>query len=136
MRSFVLLVVFSFLPCSRRLLRRLAAVFGGAAGARMSAQFLPVILAHVYAIILGGFPDVGEGQFAVFVGNADRLVETGDSVSDMARVGHRLLALFWEGEQAPRKSASINSDEETMTQQLAATSAALVGIGPGTNLRA
>ena len=81
MRSFVLLVVFSFLPCSRRLLRRLAAVFGGAAGARMSAQFLPVILAHVYAIMLGGFPDVGEGQFAVFVGNADRLVETGDSVS-------------------------------------------------------
>ena len=73
MRSFVLLVVFSFLPCSRRLLRRLAAVFGGAAGARMSAQFLPVILTHVDAVMLGGFPDIGEGQFAVLVGNSDAM---------------------------------------------------------------
>jgi hypothetical protein len=46
--------------------------------------------------------DIGEGELAVLVGHADRLIEAGDRVSDVARVGQRFLALFRKGEHAVR----------------------------------
>src|SRR5262245_15660878 len=101
------LVVLPSLSCGRRLLCLFATVFGGPACARMPAKFLPVILAHIDAVMLGGFLDVGEGQFAVIVGNADRLVETGNSVSHVTRVGHRLFTLLREGEDAVRQVAAL-----------------------------
>jgi hypothetical protein len=61
------LVVFPFLPCGCRLLRRLVAFFGGAAGARISAQFIPLILANVDAVMFGRFPEVGGGLGLIMV---------------------------------------------------------------------
>ena len=64
------LVVLPSLSRGRGLLRGLATVLGGPASAGVPAQLLPVIFTHIDAVMPGGFLDVGEGQFTVFVGNA------------------------------------------------------------------
>src|SRR6185369_10899709 len=103
------LVVFAlvFFPCFCRLLRRLAAVLSRAARARLAAELLPVLLGHVHAVMLRRLLDVGEGELAVLVGHPNRLIEAGDRVSDVARVGQRFLALFRKGEHAVRQVAAL-----------------------------
>ena len=93
----------TWLPPSARGLR----VFSGSVGARMLAQFGPVRFGHVDAVMLGCLLDVGERQLAVLIRNADCLIESGNGVSDVARVGHRLLALFGEREDAVRQVATF-----------------------------
>src|SRR6476646_676010 len=56
-------------------------------------KLAPAILFHIDAVILRSLLDVGEGELAVGVGNALDLVEAGEGVLDMARLGQRLFAL-------------------------------------------
>src|SRR5208337_2652851 len=83
-----------------RLARRFPPILSGAAGMRRPSQLCPVRFRHVDAVVLGGLLDVGEGQFAVSVGNVNRLIEAGDGVSDVFRVRQWLLALLGEREPA------------------------------------
>src|SRR5689334_2471629 len=82
------------------------AVFFSAARAWATAKFLPVFFGHVDAVMLCRLLDIGEGKFAILLGDAGRLVETGDGVPDVAHVGQRLLALFGKGEHAVRQVTS------------------------------
>src|SRR6185437_3735334 len=75
--------------------------------ARLAAELLPVLLGHVHAVMLRRLLDVGEGELAVLVGHPNRLIEAGDRVSDVARVGQRFLALFRKGEHAVRQVAAL-----------------------------
>ena len=52
---------------------------------------------HLYAIVLRGGFDVGEGLFALVVGDVLYLIEAGDGVADVGGVVERLLALLREG---------------------------------------
>jgi hypothetical protein len=52
---------------------------------------------HLYAIVLRGGFDVGEGLFALVVGDVLYLIETSDGVADVGCVVKRLLAFVGEG---------------------------------------
>ena len=52
---------------------------------------------HLYAIVLRGGFDVGEGLFALVVGDVLYLIEAGDGVADVGCVVERLLAFVGEG---------------------------------------
>src|SRR5262249_46948905 len=84
------------------------AVFFGAARAWVTAEFLPVFLRHIDAVIFGRLLDIGEGELAILVRDAASLIETRNRVSDMARVGQRLFALLRKGKHAVGKIASLS----------------------------
>ena len=84
------------------------AVFFGAARAWVAAEFLPVFFCHVDAVIFGRLLNIGEGELAILVRDADSLIETRNRVPDMARVGQRLFALLRKGKHAVGKIASLS----------------------------
>ena len=73
----------------------------------VAPEFAPAILFHIDAVILRSLFDVGEGELAVGVGNALDLVEAGEGVLDMARVGQRLFALTRKGNTLSGSSARL-----------------------------
>jgi hypothetical protein len=85
--------VFAFvlLPRGRCFLRRFFAVLSGAAGARMLSEFLPVFSDISTPVMLRRFLDIGEGQFAIFVRDADRLVKAGPVCRLAFTASRRLL---------------------------------------------
>src|SRR5262249_7759011 len=88
--------------------RRPLAVFFGAAGAWVAAEFLPVFLRHIDTVMLGRLLDIGEGELALLVRYADSLIETRNRVPDMARVRQRLFALLRKGKHAVGKIAPLS----------------------------
>jgi hypothetical protein len=54
--------------------RPLALFFDGRAW--VAAEFLPIFLCHVDALIFGCLPDIGEGEVADLVRDVESLVET------------------------------------------------------------
>jgi hypothetical protein len=58
---------------------------------------VPACFGHVDSVVFGGGFDVGEGLFALVVGNVFDLIEAGNCVSDVGGVGERLFALVGEG---------------------------------------
>jgi hypothetical protein len=69
----------------------------GVGGVWLLAKVVPVGLGDVNAIVLCGGLDVGEGLFALVVGNVFDLVEAGDGVANMGGVVQWLLPLVGEG---------------------------------------
>ena len=98
-------VLFARLSCFAR---RPFTVFFSAAGAWVAAKFLPVFLRHIDTVMFGRLLDIGEGELAVLVRDADSLIETRNGVPNVARVGQRLFALLWKGENAVGKIAPLS----------------------------
>src|SRR5262249_37328496 len=80
----------------------------GAGRGWVAAEFLPVFFCHVDAVIFGRLLNIGEGELAILVRDADSLIETRNRVPDMARVGQRLFALLRKGKHAVGKIASLS----------------------------
>src|SRR5512141_1402988 len=62
--------------------------------------------------MLSGRLDIGEGEIAVCVRHALHLIETGERIAHMARVGQRLFLLLREGidaiwQIAPRRQIAV-----------------------------
>src|ERR1700693_3657229 len=64
---------------------------------RLALEIAPALLLDVDAVVLRRLLDVGEGEVAIGIGDALDLVEAGERVAHMARVGQGLLALLGEG---------------------------------------
>jgi hypothetical protein len=58
---------------------------------------VPACFGHVDSVVFGGSFDIGEGLFALLVGNVFDLIEAGDGITDVGGVGERLFALVGEG---------------------------------------
>ncbi len=58
---------------------------------------MPTGLSYIDAVVFGGSLDIGEGLFALLVGDIFDLIEAGDSVAYMGGVGQRLLAFVRKG---------------------------------------
>src|SRR5262249_58331107 len=84
------------------------AVFFGAARAWVAAEFLPVFFCHVDAVIFGRLLDIGEGELAILVRDADSLIETRNRVPDMARLGQMLFSLLPTGQHPVGKIRFLN----------------------------
>jgi hypothetical protein len=57
---------------------------------------VPACFGHIDSVVFGGSFDVGEGLFALVVGNVFDLIEASNGVTDVGGVGERLFALVWE----------------------------------------
>jgi hypothetical protein len=68
---------------------------------------VPAGFGDLYAVVLGGGFDVGEGLFALVVGDVLHLIEAGDGVADVGGVVERLLALVGEGVNGCGKVVSL-----------------------------
>jgi hypothetical protein len=68
---------------------------------------VPAGFGDLYAVVLGGGFDVGEGLFALVVGDVLHLIEAGDGVADVGGVVERLLALVGEGIDGCGKLVSL-----------------------------
>jgi hypothetical protein len=66
-------------------------------GVGLFAKIVPVGFGHFDTVVFGCGLDVGEGLFALVVGDILDLVETGDGVADVRGVVERLFAFFGEG---------------------------------------
>ena len=69
----------------------------GVGGVGLLAEVLPVSLRLFDAVVLSSGLDVGEGLFALVVGDVLHLIEAGDGVAHMGGIVQRLLALVGEG---------------------------------------
>jgi len=58
----------------------------GVGGVGFFAQVVPIAFGHLYAVVLCCGFDVGEGLFALLVGDVFDLIETGDGVADVGGV--------------------------------------------------
>jgi hypothetical protein len=67
------------------------------------AKVVPVGFGYFDTIVFGCGFDVGEGLFALVVGDILDLVEAGDCVADVRGVVERLFALFGKGVDGSRK---------------------------------
>src|SRR5579871_4253841 len=76
-------------------------------GARFAPELMPVLLAELDVVVARGLLDVGEGQLAIVVRDASRLVEARDGVAHVARVGQRLLTVLGERKDAVRQVAAL-----------------------------
>jgi hypothetical protein len=70
---------------------------------REFAELAPVRLGDVHTVVLGGGEDVLERQVAILVGDALHLIEPGDGIADVARIGHRFLAFAGKREDGLRQ---------------------------------
>ena len=70
----------------------------GVGGVGFAAKFAPVGFGHVDAVVFCGCLDIGEGLFALVVGDVFDLVKAGDGVADVRGIVERLFALVGEGE--------------------------------------
>jgi hypothetical protein len=68
---------------------------------------VPAGFGHLYAVVLCGGFDVGEGLFALVVGDVFDLIEARDGVADVGDVIQRLLALVGEGVNGCGKVVSL-----------------------------
>jgi hypothetical protein len=68
---------------------------------------MPIGFWHFDAIVFGCGFDVGEGLFALVVGDILDLVEAGDCVADVRGVVERLFALFRKGVDGGRKIVAL-----------------------------
>jgi hypothetical protein len=66
-------------------------------GVGLLAEVVPATLSHLDAIVFGCGFDVGEGLFALMIGDVFDLIEAGDGIANMRGIVERLFALFGEG---------------------------------------
>jgi hypothetical protein len=76
-------------------------------GVGLFAKIVPVGFGHFDTVMFGCSFDVGEGLFALVVGDILDLVETGDGVADVRGVVERLFALFGKGVNGGRKIVAL-----------------------------
>jgi hypothetical protein len=70
----------------------------------MNAELAPRRLRQVDVVVLRRLRDIRKSQRPVGVGNAGDLIEPGDGVANVARVGQRLLALLRKGKTLSGRS--------------------------------
>jgi hypothetical protein len=73
------------------------------AGVGLFAEIVPVGFGHFDIVVLGCSFDVGEGLFALVVGDVLDLVEAGDCVADVRGIVERLFAFIGKGVDGGRK---------------------------------
>jgi hypothetical protein len=71
------------------------------------AELLPVSLGHFDTVMLCGGFDVGEGLFALVVGDVLDLIEASDGVADVGGIVQWFLALVGEGIDGCRKAVAL-----------------------------
>jgi len=71
----------------------------------MLAQFAPIALTDLNAIILRRFFYILKCQIPILIGNALHLIESRKRVPDMACVGQGLLTVLRKGEDTVRQIA-------------------------------
>src|SRR5215469_835869 len=71
-----------------------------------SAELMPVGFGEVDLVVASGSLDVRKCQSPICVRDIDHLIESCHGVAHMLRIGERLLALTWEGENAVRQVAT------------------------------
>src|SRR5208282_4190063 len=72
----------------------------------VNAEFVPVGLGKVYAIMLRGLFNVSRRSSPIFVRDIEHLIETGNSIAHVLCVGHRLFALLGKSEHGLGQVAS------------------------------
>ena len=70
-------------------------------------EVVPVDFGHFDTVVFGRGFDVGEGLFALVVGDVLDLVEAGDCVADVRGVVERLFAFIGKGVDGGRKIVAL-----------------------------
>ena len=72
---------------------------------RMDAELLPGRLRKLDVIVFRSLLNVLEGQSPIFVGDACDLIEAGDGIAYVPRIGQRLFAVFRKRKNGVRQFA-------------------------------
>jgi len=76
-------------------------------GVGLFAKIMPVCFGHFDTVVFCRRFDIGEGLFALVIGDILDLVEAGNGVADVRGVVERLFALFWKGVDRRRKLVAL-----------------------------
>ena len=76
-------------------------------GVGLFAKIMPVCFGHFDTVVFCRRFDIGEGLFALVIGDILDLVEAGDGVADVRGVVERLFALFWKGVNGGREIVAL-----------------------------